>query len=55
MEFVTYNDVIMDLHSLSRRVSSQLPPGSASVHLISSQCTYYHYLCDGTDDRVRFA
>lgn len=41
----------MDLLSLSKGASREV--GTGSAHLISSTCTYYHYLCDGVDDRVR--
>ena len=44
---------VMDLLSLSKRASSRLQQqGVARPHLITSPCTYYHYLCDGIDDRV---
>ena len=26
--------------------------GLSCVHLVKSECSYYHYLCDGVDDRV---
>ena len=39
---------VMDLLELSATVSS-----AVDYHLIKSQCSYFHYLCDGTDDRVR--
>ena len=42
----------MDLLELSASVSLSVS-SAVDCHLIKSQCSYFHYLCDGTDDRVR--
>ena len=42
----------MDLFSLSKGAAVQLETSIGSAHLISSPSVYYHYLCDGTDDRA---
>ena len=42
----------MDLLELSKKASSVVRHGAGDVHLITSPCTYYHYLCDNIDDRV---
>lgn len=44
----------MDLQQLSKRASSSdVDCELASLHLITSPCIYYHYLCDDVDDRVQ--
>ena len=44
----------MDLQQLSKKASSgDVDCELASVHLITSPCIYYHYLCDEVDDRVQ--
>ena len=45
---------VMDLQQLSKRASMSgvNESGAAVVHLITSPCTYYHYLCDDIDDTV---
>ena len=40
----------MDLRSLSVQASQGLDP--SRLLLLACECTFYHYLCDGEDDRV---
>ena len=40
----------MDLRSLGIRASQGLDP--SKLQLLTCECSYYHYLCDGEDDRV---
>ena len=40
----------MDLQRLAVAASKGLDP--SRLHIINSECSYYHYLCDGVDDRV---
>lgn len=45
---------VMDLRSLAIKISSEaVPPApNSELCLITSGCAYYHYLCDGVDDKV---
>ena len=40
---------MLDLHNLAEKTPSD---GLPVIQKISSTCSYYHYLCDGVDDRV---
>ena len=40
----------VDLFLLSEKTSNH--GGLPVIHTIKSKCDFYHYLCDGTDDRV---
>ena len=40
---------MLDLHNLAEKTPSD---GLPVIEKISSTCSYYHYLCDGVDDRV---
>ncbi len=42
----------MDLLDLVRQVSTDKELGSSSAATVSGSCFYYHYCCDGIDDKV---
>ena len=49
-ECSTVNMQSVDLFLLSEKTSNH--GGLPVIHTIKSKCDFYHYLCDGTDDRV---
>lgn len=42
---------LLSLHTLAAASTDD----RSCVHLVQSECSYYHYLCDGIDDRVGVA
>ncbi len=42
---------LLSLSSLAALASG----GKQSIHVIKSECKYYHYLCDGCDDKVNLS